>query len=309
MTGHHASPREQTMTDDKVTVIGLGSMGTAIAEAFIGAGHPTTVWNRTPYKAAPLTAKGAIHAEAIEDAVAASPLIITCLTTYEDTHRILEPAAAVLPGRTLVTLNSGSPAGAREMAAWAVTHAARYLDGAVKNVPSAVGASDTLIYYSGDKAVFDAYEPILKALGGDTVHLGDEIDLAALYEMAVGALLLPTLAGFFQGAAAIRARGLEAASMVRFTGKWLDMIKSLLPVYAREIDSGDYSDAASSVNLFLAGAAHDQDLARETNVDVAWLGPLNDLVRRAAEAGHGDHSISALTEVLSKPYQPTSPSG
>jgi 3-hydroxyacyl-CoA dehydrogenase len=59
------------MTDDKVTVIGLGSMGTAVAEAFIGAGHPTTVWNRTPYKAAPLTAKGAIHAEAIEDAVAA----------------------------------------------------------------------------------------------------------------------------------------------------------------------------------------------------------------------------------------------
>ncbi|MEU1727489.1 hypothetical protein [Nonomuraea sp. NPDC005692] len=99
---------------------------------------------------------------------------------------------------------------------------------------------------------------------------------------------------------------LHAGSMVRFTGKWLDMIKSLLPVYAREIDSGDYSDAASSVNLFLAGAAHDEDLARETNVDVTWLGPLNDLLRRAVEVGHGDHSISALTEVLGKP---TSPAG
>ncbi|MEW1838411.1 hypothetical protein AB0392_10695 [Nonomuraea angiospora] len=43
-----------------------------------------------------------------------------------------------------------------------------------------------------------------------------------------------------------------------------------------------------------------EDLARETNVDTAWLAPLHDLVRRAAEAGHGDHSISALTEVLRK---------
>ncbi|MCG5217496.1 imine reductase family protein [Streptosporangium soli] len=292
MTGNHPTP---------VTVIGLGSMGTALAEAFVKAGHPTTVWNRTAAKAAPLIAMGAEHAEAIEDAVTASPLVITCLTTFDDTRLALEPAVASLHGRALVTLNSGSPVGARETAVWAVGHGARFLAGAVKNVPSAVGAPDTLLYYSGDKTVFEEFETTLKVLGGDTVHLGDETDLAALYEMAVGAILLPALVGFFQGAAAVQARGLEAHSMVRFAGKWLDMIKSLLPTYAKEIDSGDYADAASSVNLFLAGAAHDEDLAKETNVDTAWLAPLHDLVRRAAEAGHGDHSISALTEVLRKP--------
>ncbi|TXL85415.1 NAD(P)-binding domain-containing protein [Streptomyces sp. IB2014 016-6] len=284
-----------------VTVIGLGSMGRALAGAFVGAGHPTTVWNRTPAKAAPLVAKGAVHARAVEAAVGASPLVITCLTTFEDTRSALEPAAAALSGRALVTLNSGSPAGARAMASWATGHGARFLAGAVKNVPEAVGARDTLLYYSGDRPVFDEYGTTLKVLGGDTVHLGDETDLAALYEMAVGAMLLPALVGFFQGAAAVQARGLEASSMVRFAGKWLDMIKSLLPVYATEIDSGDYTDAASSVNLFLAGAAHDLALTKETNVDVAWLAPLHDLVERAAAAGHGDHSIAALTEVLRKP--------
>ncbi|MFC4012966.1 NAD(P)-dependent oxidoreductase [Nonomuraea purpurea] len=284
-----------------VTVVGLGSMGTALAETFIKAGHPITVWNRTAAKAAPLIAMGARHTEAVEDAVAASPLVITCLTTFEDSRVALRPAGAALRGRALVTLNSGSPAGARETAAWAIGHGARFLAGAVKNVPSAVGAPDTLLYYSGDKTVFDEYETTLKVLGGDTVHLGDEADLAALYEMAVGAMLLPALVGFFQGAAAVQARGLEVNTMVRFAGKWLDMIKSLLPIYAKEIDGGDYTDAASSVNLFLAGAAHDEDLAKETNVEAAWLAPLHDLVRRAAEAGHGDHSISALTEVLRKP--------
>ncbi|MEV5551858.1 NAD(P)-binding domain-containing protein [Streptomyces sp. NPDC052309] len=292
MTGDNRTP---------VTVIGLGSMGRALAEAFIDAGHPTTVWNRTPGRAAPLVARGAVRAETVVAAAEAAPLIVTCLTTFEDTRSVLEPAAAQLSGRAVVTLNSGSPAGARAMAAWVTGCAARFLAGAVKNVPAAVGAPDTLLYYGGDRTVFDDYEATLKALGGDTVHLGDEADLAALYEMAVGATLLPALAGFFQGAAAVQARGLRASSMVRFAGKWLDMIKTLLPVYAKEIDSGDYTDAASSVNLFLAGEAHDADLAGEANVDTSWQAPLYDLLRRAAQEGHGEHSISALTEVLRKP--------
>ncbi|UCM88696.1 NAD(P)-dependent oxidoreductase [Streptomyces marincola] len=284
-----------------VTVIGLGAMGTALARAFIEAGHPTTVWNRTPGKAAPLVAKGAAHAPAVADAVAASPLVVACLTGFEDTREALGPAGSTLAGRALVTLNSGTPSGARETAAWAAAHGARFLAGAVKNVPSAVGAKDTLLYYSGDASVFDEHRATLEVLGGDTVLLGEEADLAALYESAVGATLLPALVGFFQGAAALQARGLPVSSMVGFSEAWFDMIKSLLPVYAREIDSGDYSDAASSVNLFLTARAHDEDLTRETNVDTTWALPLHDLVRRAADAGRGDQSIAALTEVLRRP--------
>ncbi|MER5311139.1 NAD(P)-binding domain-containing protein [Streptomyces sp. NPDC002773] len=292
--------RERPAGLTPVTVIGLGAMGRALAEAFVRAGHPTTVWNRTPEKAAPLVAEGAVLAGSVEAAVAASPLVVTCLTTFEATRQALGPATEALSGRALVTLNSGTPAGARETAAWAAGHGARFLAGAVKNVPSAVGAPDTLLYYSGDRAVFDTYASTLKVLGGDTVHLGAETDLAALYEMAVGAMLLPALVGFFQGAAAVRSRGLEAGSMVRFAEKWLDMIKSLLPVYAEEIDRGDYSEAASSVNLFLEGAAYDEELSRETGVDATWLAPLYDLVEQAVAAGHGEHSVSALTEVLAK---------
>ncbi len=294
MTGHHRTP---------VTVVGLGSMGSALAEAFIAAGHPTTVWNRTPGKAAPLVAKGAVHARTVDEAVAVSPLVVACLTTFENTVEALEPAAAGLKGRALVTLNSGSPAGARQLAEWALGHGARYLGGAIKNVPSAVGAEDTLLYYGGDIGVFEEFAPTLRVLGGDTVYLGTDPDLAALYEMAVGGTLLPALVGFFQGAAALQARGLTAASMVRFSVKWFEMINSVLPVFAEEIDRGDYTRPASSVNLFLAGAAHDEELGKEANLDMAWHRPFHDLLERAVEAGHGDHSVSALTEILRAPVR------
>lgn len=282
-----------------VTVVGLGSMGRALAGAFLAAGHPTTVWNRTPGKAAPLVADGAVRAADPASAVAASPLVVTCLTTFGNTREALGPIA--FDGRTLVTLNSGIPAEARATAEWAAGRGARFLAGAVKNVPSAVGARDTLLYYAGDKAVFDEHETTLKVLGGDTVHLGGEPDLAALYEMAVGGTLLPALAGFFHGAAAVQSRGLEASTLVRFTVKWFEMINSVLPVFADEIDRGDYAAAASSVNLFHEMAADDDAFGAEAGVDSSWRTPLNDLLRRAVEAGHGDHSISALVEVLRAP--------
>ncbi|UZI33681.1 NAD(P)-dependent oxidoreductase [Streptomyces sp. VB1] len=293
--------QHQRQRPTPVTVIGLGAMGSALAAAFLAAGHPTTVWNRTASRAAPLVAKGAAHPETVAEAVAAGPLVITCLTTYEDTIEALGPAAAALEGRDLVTLNSGSPAGARRTAEWARGHGARYLGGAIKNVPPAVGAEDTLLYYSGDATVFTTHEPVLRVLGGDTVYLGADPDLAALYEMAVGGTLLPALVGFFQGAAALRARGLEAASMVRFSEQWLQMIASVLPVLAREIDSGDYSEPLSSVNVFVAGAAHDAELGKEAGLDVEWHKPFHELLERAVEAGYGTQSIAALTEILKEP--------
>ncbi|WP_231619017.1 NAD(P)-dependent oxidoreductase [Nonomuraea sp. SBT364] len=281
-----------------VTVLGLGSMGAALAGAFAGAGHRTTVWNRTAAKAAPLVARGAAHAAGVVDAVAASPLVVACLTTYTATREALEPAAGALAGRTLVTLNSGAPASARDMAAWAAGHGAGFLDGAVKNVPAAVGGPDTLLYYSGDKAAFDEHEATLRALGGDTVHLGAEPDLAALYETAVGGILLPALLGFLQGAALVTARGLEARTLVPYSVKWLEMIGSVLPALAEEIDTGDYTEPASAIELFHASLDEERRLGDEAPVDVSWQAPMHDLIERAVAAGHGEHSISALIEMI-----------
>ncbi|WP_280404707.1 NAD(P)-binding domain-containing protein, partial [Nocardia brasiliensis] len=50
------------MTSEKrtrITVLGLGRMGSAIAGRYLAAGYPTTVWNRTPGRGAPGGGRGA----------------------------------------------------------------------------------------------------------------------------------------------------------------------------------------------------------------------------------------------------------
>ncbi|MEV0680590.1 NAD(P)-binding domain-containing protein [Actinosynnema sp. NPDC050436] len=287
------------MSSTPVTVLGLGAMGRALAAAFAAAGHRTTVWNRTPGRAAALT--GVVEAPDVAAAVAASPLVVACLTTYDATTSALAPVDR-LPD--LVTLNSGTPAGARRMAEWAGARGARFLDGAIKNVPEAVGAPDTQLYYSGDATVYAEHEDVLRVLGGDTSLLGTEVDLAKLYEAAVGGTLLPALVGFLQGAALVTRRGLPATSLVPHTVKWLGMIASVLPVVADEVDSGDYTRLQSSVGLFHEGVTQDRELVAEAGLDGRWLDPLHDLLRRAVAGGRQEQSVSALVELLRAPVRP-----
>ncbi|WP_280316055.1 NAD(P)-dependent oxidoreductase [Nocardia abscessus] len=288
------------MSDQKtaVSVLGTGSMGSALAEAFLAAGHPTTVWNRSPQRAAALVAAGAHQQLAVADAIAASPLIITCLTTFQATRDSLTAAETELNGRALVTLNSGTPADARDFARWATGRGARFLGGAIKNVPSAVGKPDTLLYFGGEQDVFDEHRETLRVLGGDLVHLGDEPDLAALYESAVGATLLPALLGFFEGAAVLSARGLAARTMVPYSIKWLQMIESLLPVMADEIDNRDFTRLGSSIALFNTAIGNDEQLGAESGVDMSWHAPMHDLLHRAVADGLGEQSITALIQLL-----------
>ncbi|WP_181724664.1 NAD(P)-dependent oxidoreductase [Nocardia gipuzkoensis] len=288
------------MIDQKpaVSVLGTGSMGSALAEAFLAAGHPTTVWNRSPQRAAALVAAGAHQQLAVADAIAASPLIITCLTTFQATRDSLTPAETELNGRALVTLNSGTPADARDFARWVTGRGVRFLGGAIKNVPSAVGKPDTLLYFGGEQDVFDEHRETLRVLGGDLVHLGDEPDLAALYESAVGATLLPALLGFFEGAAVLSARGLAARTMVPYSIKWLQMIESLLPVMADEIDNRDFTRLGSSIALFHTAIGNDEQLGAESGVDMSWHAPMHDLLHRAVAEGLGEQSITALIQLL-----------
>ncbi|NEE62006.1 NAD(P)-dependent oxidoreductase, partial [Streptomyces sp. SID8455] len=62
-----------------LTLLGLGAMGTALARTWLAAGHPLTVWNRSPGRSTELALRGARVAATAADAVAASPLVVTCL--------------------------------------------------------------------------------------------------------------------------------------------------------------------------------------------------------------------------------------
>ncbi len=55
-----------------VCVIGLGNMGSALAQALLTSGHRVTVWNRTASKCEALATAGATVATSVSEAAAAA---------------------------------------------------------------------------------------------------------------------------------------------------------------------------------------------------------------------------------------------
>jgi 3-hydroxyisobutyrate dehydrogenase-like beta-hydroxyacid dehydrogenase len=93
--------RKETMTD--VSLIGLGSMGLALAKTLLRNHFTITVWNRSSAKAESLVREGATLASSVTEAIHASPIIIVCVADYKTAKSLLAPpeASAALPGRVL----------------------------------------------------------------------------------------------------------------------------------------------------------------------------------------------------------------
>src|ERR1022692_4429566 len=117
------------MDERSIAVLGMGRMGSAIAEALMVAGHKVTVWNRTPEKTHSFDGRARVAASVVE-ACRVSDVTILCVLNYDSSDALLRvrDVKPLLAGKTLVQLSSGTPARAREAAAWAASVGFAYLD-------------------------------------------------------------------------------------------------------------------------------------------------------------------------------------
>ncbi len=283
-----------------VTVIGLGSMGSALAAALLDRGHPTTVWNRSPDKARPLVERGARLAATPQEAITASPLTIACVLDYEALHTVLDPAAGDLAGRTLVNLTSGSPEQAHEAVKWAGSHGAEYLDGAIMTTPPGVGDPAMMFLYSGSQQVFETHRPTLTALG-DPLYLGTDPGLASLYDAALLGLMWSTMTGWLHGTALVGAEGTPATDFPPVATRWLTAVAGFLTTYAPQVDAGRYPGDDATVDVQIAAIDHLIHAAAARGIDNALPELLKAAMEKAGAAGHGQDSYASLIEVLRPP--------
>ncbi|WP_028649287.1 NAD(P)-dependent oxidoreductase [Nocardiopsis sp. CNT312] len=288
-----------TNTKPTVAVLGLGMMGAALTGALLRNGNTTTVWNRSAAKAEPLVAEGANFAQDVSDAVKSSEVIVVCVSTYGVVKDLLEPVASEIRGRVVVNLTSGTPEEARGMSAWAVQAGIRYLDGAIMGVPQMIGLPETLIFYGGPSDLFAEQEALLKVLGGEAVHLGEDAGVAMIYDLALLNLLWSSLTGYLQAQALVSTTGAPAEAFLPFAKIWMEqVVMPSIPESAGEVDAGSYVTDVSSLDVNKAAIKHLVDTCRELGVDDGMPVAVQKLIDKRVSQGHGNHSLASLFEAL-----------
>ena len=301
MTQAHASaqtpPTDPAPTSARISLIGLGAMGTALGQAFVAAGHDTTVWNRTPSRAAPLVRQGAVLAPNAAAAITASEVTVLNLLDADAVRTVLQTVpAGDLHGRALINLTSSTPREARGIAELVRTGGADYLDGAIMVPTPMIGADDALLIFSGDRRVLEDHGAVLSAAAGRLQWLGEDPGLAAVYDLGMLDLYLTGMAGFLHAAALVEAEGVSVGDFLPYAAGITDVLRDTLPGLADHVAAGSYPGDEDTTAMELAVADHIVATSHAGGIGTAVPDLIRTLLQRAVDGGHADHSFSSIFE-------------
>ena len=283
-----------------VTVIGLGPMGQAMVRSLLRAGHPVTVWNRTPSRAADVVAAGATLAATPAEALAASKLVILSLTDYQAMYDILGPTTEALAGRTLVNLSSDSPDRTREGAAWALGHGARFLTGGVMTPAPMVGTEAAYVYYSGPAGVLEAARDALATIGTPQ-YLGADPGLAQLMYQANLDVFLTSLASLLHATALLESGGFGATTAMPELLRTLTGTSDMLEVGENpgvQIEAGEHPGHLSTVTMMVATADHIVAASEAAGVDTGLPAAVRAYYTWARDHGHGSDNWTRIIDAM-----------
>ncbi|NDU76241.1 NAD(P)-binding domain-containing protein [Actinomadura sp. DSM 109109] len=286
-----------------VVVIGLGPMGATMARTFLRNGHPTTVWNRTASKAAPLVEEGATLAPTAAEALVDSELVVVSQTDYKAMYDSLD--GVDLRGRVVVNLSSGSPGELRRAGEWVSERGGVLVTGGVMVPPPGIGQPGAYVFYSGPKEALDRHRETLAGIG-DVTFVGEDLGLSMLYYQSQLYLFWSTLTAYMHAVALLGTAGVSAQEFRPFATSLLldlggDGPMGFVKHLTEEIEAGVFPGADNTLRMQAVGADHVVEAAREAGIDAAGPTALRDLFWRAVEAGHGEDGLSAVIEAVRRP--------
>jgi len=151
----------------KVAFIGLGNMGSGIAQCILKSGFDLTVWNRTAAKMEPLVANGAKAAKTAREAVTGADVVITSLMDDQSILDNLQAAEGILagmkPGAVHVCVTTISPKCADQLTELHRKHGSHYVSGPVVGRPDAAATGQLTSFLAGDPQATATATPVCQA--------------------------------------------------------------------------------------------------------------------------------------------------
>jgi 3-hydroxyisobutyrate dehydrogenase-like beta-hydroxyacid dehydrogenase len=166
------------LTTDKVTLgfIGLGNMGSRIAQRLLDHGYTLVAYDRNIPKAEAVAAKRGFAAKNIRELARTADVILSCLTNDEAVQSIYAGPAGVFaearPGTVVLEMSTISPESSRELHKLGTKRGIEVLDVAISGSTPAAEQGILTLLAGGNQDLFHAAEPIFQAIAKQYFLLG-----------------------------------------------------------------------------------------------------------------------------------------
>lgn len=196
-----------------VAFVGLGAMGAPMANNLIDAGFALRVHNRSPQRAAALSARGAVACASPAEAVRGADFVVSMVSDDAATREVMAGEAGVLgavaAGTVIVDASTNTPRIAREMAQAARDREAFYLDAPVSGSIAQARGRELVFMVGGEAQALERARPLIEAMGRMIRHAGPSGAGATL--KLVNNMLSGTVnAALAEAVAVVEAAGLDA---------------------------------------------------------------------------------------------------
>lgn len=296
------------MTKTRVAILGLGTMGSGMAQRLLSAGFPLSVYNRDPAKAKPLIEQGAFSASSPKEAAVRSEILISMVADDGASRDIWMGGngalAGLARGSVLIESSTLTVRWVRELASVAAERGADFLDAPVTGTKPHAASGELRFLVGGPRQALDQARPVLSVLGQEIIHLGPT-GSGALMKLINNFLAAVQAVSFAEAFSLIKAGGLDSDTAVAvLTGgvPGSPMVKRI----AARAASADFTP-----HFFLRLMAKDLgyalEEAREHQVSLRTAAAALSTFEQAIAAGYGDQDFTAVAQLFpSKPETVTS---
>ncbi|MFL5651317.1 MAG: NAD(P)-dependent oxidoreductase [Chloroflexota bacterium] len=203
------------MTAPTAAVLGMGRMGSAMAERLAGQGVEVVVYNRTPDRATALAEKiGASVAATPAEAASRVEVVITMVADDEAVRDMFEGpdgiAAGIRQGSVAVDMSTVLPDTIRAVAPRVQARSAGILDAPVSGSVSSTLAGELTVMVGGESGDLERARPILECLARRVFHLGP-LGSGAVMKLAVNTLIFGLNGAVAEGLVLAERNGIDRA--------------------------------------------------------------------------------------------------
>lgn len=283
----------------QIGFLGLGTMGSAMANNIRKTGLGLAVWNRTPEPTAPFAAKGTIVADSPRHCATGRDVVITCVSDEKALEEILEGPdgvlAALKPGQILVDMSTSGTRAARSIGERVAKRGAKFVSAPVLGSKTAAEKAQLVVVAGGPRDAREKAHPALHAVSARIFEMDDPVQ-AALLKVCVNAVGGAMMAAFGESLALAATGGVPL-------GRFIEVLQSSgfhSPLYLMKGEAVINDDYAPRFALSLA--EKDLRLAQESAADQGATMPVSTAVRKlfgaAIRSGRGEKDMAAVADLL-----------